>query len=235
MSKDALEKVNKRLLQHFKETGVENAYYYAPVDDHYWQKTATSKRVAFCNLEPYTRGHGDVKQGYVLLDKETLYESWFYTRTSGKVIAMNYCLSKVLYDGEEISESDIRTIVLSRGHKEDELWEDFDYSLYFNFRHTCSKTVRADTAAIARLYNDPFYCQHYRDFVAAAEIDILIVGGKYGCNLLNKIYPDLHLQYKGKPAKYDGRIFVSMKHPSRISYADMVETIYDIADAVYKK
>ena len=237
MSKEALEKVNERLLQHFKETGVADAYYYAPVDDRYWQKTATSKRVAFCNLEPYTKDkeNGESVTGHVLLDKGTLYDSWFYTKTPSRIFAMNLCLSKVLYDGEEITEDDIEVAVSKTERNEDALWEDFDNSLYFNFGYECSKTVETNPAVLASLYNDPFYCQHYRDFVEAAEIDILIVGSKPGCNLLNKIYPDLHLQYKGKPVKHDGRIFVSMEHPSRIGYADMVETIYDISDAVYKK
>lgn len=236
MSKEQLSEINARLVQHFKETGVHDAYYYVPVDDRYWQKTATSKRVAFCNLEPYTKENGEGVKGYVPLDKATLYDSWFYTRTPSKIFAMNYFLSQALYDGrDDISEQDFKEAVSKSNRNENAIWEDFDNSLYFNFRYTCSKTVNADNAHIVNLYNDSFYCQHYRDFVETAEIDVLVVGSEIGCNLLNKIYPDMHLRYKGKPVKYDGRIFVSMEHPSRISYADMIEVIYDIVDAVYKK
>ena len=52
MSKESLEKLNQSLLKHFEETGVKNAFYYAPVDDHYWNKRENAKRIAFCNLEP---------------------------------------------------------------------------------------------------------------------------------------------------------------------------------------
>lgn len=236
MSKQVLEELNKTLLLHLKENGINNAYYYAPVDDRYWQKTATSKRVAFCNLEPYTKENGEGINGYVQLDKSTLYDCWYYTKTPGKVFAMNYYLSQALYEGNSnISEEDIKNAVSKNSRNENELWEDFDNSLYFNFRYTCSKTVNADNAYIVNLYNDPFYCQHYRDFVNAAEIDILVVGGEVGCNLLNKIYPDLHLTYKGRPKKYNDRIFVSMEHPSKIGYAEMIAVIYGIVDAVYKK
>lgn len=234
MSKQALQKLNESLIQHFKETGIENAYFYEPVDNLYWQKTATSKRVAFCNLEPYTKENGEGVKGFVKLDKTTLYDSWFYTKTPGKIFAMNYYLSQVLYDGNSnITEEDIKNAVSKSNRNEDAIWEDFDNSLYFNFRYTCSKTVNADNAYIVNMYKDEFYRQFYIDFVKAAEIDILIVGGELGANLLNMIYPDLHLMYKGTPVKYDGKIFVSMEHPSRISYADMIDVIYNIETAVY--
>lgn len=236
MSKEQLMVVNNRLIQHFKETGIFDAYYYEPVNDVYWNKTATSKRVAFCNLEPYSKQNGAAVTGIVPLDKSTLYDSWFYTKTPGKIFAMNYYLSQALYDGKsDICEDDIREAVSKNKRNEDAIWEDFDNSLYFNFRYTCSKTVSADNAYIVNLYNDPFYCQHYRDFVDAAEIDILVVGGELGCNLLNKIYTGLHLEYKGIPKKYNEKIFVSMEHPSRIGYADIIDVIYKIVDAVYQK
>lgn len=236
MSKESLTKLNEALIKHFKETGIKNAYYYEPVSDIYWNKTTTSKRVAFCNLEPYSKQNGDGVNGIVPLDKNTLYDSWFYTKNPSKIFAMNYYLSQALYEGNyDICEEDIRQAVSKNNRNENAIWEDFDNSLYFNFRYTCSKTVNADNAYIVNLYNDPFYCQHYRDFVNAAEIDILVVGGEVGCNLLNKIYPDLHLTYKGSPEKYNDRIFVSMEHPSRIGYAEMIAVIYGIVDAVYKK
>ena len=38
MSKESLEKLNQTLLEHFEETGVENAIYYEPLFEHYWSQ-----------------------------------------------------------------------------------------------------------------------------------------------------------------------------------------------------
>lgn len=50
MSKESLKKLNESLIQHFKENGVENAYYYEPLFDHYWQQ---KDKIGICNLESY--------------------------------------------------------------------------------------------------------------------------------------------------------------------------------------
>ena len=235
MSKEQLFEVNKKLIVHFKETGIVDAYYYEPVSETYWNQTPNSKRVAFCNLEPYKKENGETVKGIVPLDKKTLYDEWFYTKTPSKTFALNYYLSQALYYGNsDITEEDIKFAVSKNTRCEDIIWSDFDNSLYFNFRYTCSKTVTADNSYIKNLYKDPFYCQHYRNFVEAADIDILIVGGELGCYLLNKIYPELNIAFKDKPKKLNNMFFVSIEHPSRISYAEMIDVIYDITDAVYK-
>lgn len=86
MSKESLEKLNQTLLEHFEETGIKNAFYYAPADDHYWNKSETAKRIAFCNLEPYKKDEKTPLNGYELLSKEILYDNWFYTNTPGRII-----------------------------------------------------------------------------------------------------------------------------------------------------
>ena len=50
MSKEQLMVVNNRLIQHFKETGIFDAYYYEPVNDVYWNKTATSWNAVLIEL-----------------------------------------------------------------------------------------------------------------------------------------------------------------------------------------
>ena len=55
------------------------------------------------------RQHGDGVNGIVPLDKNTLYDSQFYTKTPSKIFAMNYYLSQALYEGNyDICEEDIR-------------------------------------------------------------------------------------------------------------------------------
>lgn len=107
MSKESLEKLNKTLLKHFEETGVKDAFYYAPVDDRYWKQKEPAKRIAFCNLEPYKKDDSSPLDGYELLSKETLYDSWFYTNTPGRIFVFNYFLSKALYDDEQNSPDEI--------------------------------------------------------------------------------------------------------------------------------
>lgn len=36
MSKEVLSELNQSLLRHFKEKGIENAFYYGPLYDYYW-------------------------------------------------------------------------------------------------------------------------------------------------------------------------------------------------------
>lgn len=238
MGKDSLSKLNQTLLKHFKETGVKDAFYYAPIDDHYWNKKDTAKRIAFCNLEPYKKEVNTPLNGFELLTEETLYHSWFYTNTPGRIFLFNYFLSKALYNDEENSPEELSEIFRKRKVSEEidnMLWEEFDNSLYFNFRYTCNKTgsTRADIPYIVNQYKDPFYCQFYRDYVKEAQIDVLVIGHQLGCKLINKIYPELHLEYKGKPVKFENTIFISTEHPSRISYDDMLNNIEKIYEAVY--
>lgn len=238
MSKESLAKLNQTLLKHFEETGITNAFYYAPVDDQYWNNVPNGKHIAFCNLEPYKKNNNTPLNGYELISKEILYDSWFYTKTPGRIFLFNYFLSKALYNEEQNTPEELSEIFRKiKGSEEIDnlLWEEFDNSLYFNFRYTCNntKSTDADIAYIVNQYKDPFYCQFYRDYVKEAQIDVLVVGHELGCKLINKIYPELHLEYKGKPVKFENTIFISTKHPSRISYDDMLNNIEKIYEAVY--
>ncbi len=239
MSKESFEKLNQSLLKHFEETGIKDAFYYAPVDDRYWNQKAPAKRIAFCNLEPYKKDENTPLNGYELISKEILYDSWFYTNTPGRIFIFNYFLSKALYNDEQNSPEELSEMFKKRKGSEEVdnmLWEEFDNSLYFNFRYTCNNkgSTSADVAYIVDQYKDSFYCQFYRDYVKEAEIDILVVGSELGCNLINKIYPELHLEYKGKPRKFENTIFISTEHPSRISYDDMLNNIEIIYEAVWR-
>ena len=104
MSKQSLESVNARLIKHFKETGIENACYYAPVcPSEYWGDY--HKKIAFCNLEPYnTKNDSDKVKGIVPLDEDRLYSHWFFGKTTERTFFLNYALSRCLYDNLKTTE-----------------------------------------------------------------------------------------------------------------------------------
>lgn len=105
-------------------------------------------------------------------------------------------------------------------------------SLYFNFRYSISKKTQADRKYILRAYkNNSFFCNFYRDYIKAADIGILLISGTVGVELIKIIYPEHQgcFSFKGKPKFIDNTVFVSIPHPSRISYKDLSERLYTIS------
>ena len=52
MSKESLRQLNESLTKHFKETGINNALYYEPLFDYYWEQ---NDKIGLCNLESYDK------------------------------------------------------------------------------------------------------------------------------------------------------------------------------------
>lgn len=112
----------------------------------------------------------DKIKGIVQLDEERLYNHWFFAKTTKNTFILNYALSKRLYGNENHEASEDSMLDLRDDIKENgPLWhqnlcDDFDKTLYLNFRYTQSATVNADKSHIYKAYaSDSFYKQHYRN------------------------------------------------------------------------
>lgn len=236
MSKENLEFVNARLIEHLKEKGIVNACYYAPVYGDYW---CSEKKIAFCNLESYNvEDDNHTIKGIQQLSEERLYNSWFHKPTAGNTFLLNYVLCRHLADKKPVSEETFKQIRAEAKEKPAEWHQNmcdspygFDRSLYFNCRFTQSPTVDADKGYTINAYlNDSFYVQHYKDFVKASEIEVLVIGGKEAFDVVTFVYPELQgkFSFKGEPVLHDGILFVSMTHPSHIGFEEMASVVKKI-------
>ena len=81
MSKENLEKLNDKLLQHFKETGVENAFYYEPLFEDYWQ---LGEKIGLCNLESYDKSMTGIHK----VTANLILDYWYNSQTIQKSLKM---------------------------------------------------------------------------------------------------------------------------------------------------
>ncbi|MDY6398521.1 MAG: hypothetical protein SPL22_12430 [Treponema sp.] len=240
MSKEALMTVNEKLIEHFKEVGIENACYYQPVYEDYWAND--HKKVAFCNLEPYCVGEAkDTIKGIQVLSEERLYNSWFHKPTTNNTFLLNYVLQQSLKENKSATEETFKKIREEAKKNSVQLHQDmcdcFDQSLYFNCRYTQSPTVNEDKGHTINAYrSDSFYVQHYKEFVKAAEIEVLVLGGREVLEVVTFVYPELQgkLIFCGEPVLYNGVLFVSMLHPAARTNidAEMASVVNKIAKAI---
>lgn len=233
MSKESLKKLNESLIQHFKENGVENAYYYEPLFDHYWQQ---KDKIGICNLESYDYGLGDNLMGIKKVDDKVIVDYWYNSQTIQRTLKMFQLITKKLEgDGGWLTEKDLSDC---DNKKVDEVvTRDLGSSLYFNFRLTVGDHVNENTAQILNFYKDSFYQEYYRNFVKESELDMLIVTGKTGCDLINMIYPELKLEYNGIPKRNnDGVLICSAKHPAARDYsnAEMIQNVNEFFDCYWE-
>lgn len=115
--------------------------------------------------------------------------------------------------------------------------KDLGTSLYFNFRLTVGKHSKESTDEIVEFYNDSFYQEYFRNFVKATELNMLIVTGQTGCALMNKIYPDLHLEYNEEPKRLENLLICSAPHPAARNYSnkELVDNINYFFDCYWEK
>lgn len=240
MSMEDLNLVNDKLIKHLQEIGVKDAFYYAPAKpEWYWGEN--NVKVAICNLETYNKGKNNKEFSGINLVNQDILDNWSWgNKTILNTFFTNFCIVRCIKNNRQhATEDSVKKLkALTKTEKDPEYWnmyETMDESLYFNFRHTISKTVEANDAYLIKTYlQDKFFCENYREYVKAAEIDVLVYSGKTGVQLLEIIYPELKgkLEYCGDPVSFDGTLFVSIPHPSRISYAEIADCVNKIADAI---
>ena len=230
MSKEALTKLNEKLLEHFKETGVQNAFYYEPIADYYWDQ---KHKIGLCNLESY-----DISiPGINKVTYKTFLDYWYKSPTIQKSLKMFQAITWILETGEDINEEIIKSFDSKDYEKS---IGEFGCGLYFNLRLTTGNQVNADTKAINDFYNDPFYIEYFKEFIKAAELNMLIITGETGVKAINNIYPDLNLVWgtEMEAKKYENILFCPAPHPSREGYKKMAEDLnyfFDQYSSLIKK
>lgn len=231
MSKEVLSELNQSLLRHFKEKGIENAFYYEPLFDYYWLQ---KEKIGICNLEPYDNGSGENLMGLKKVDNEVI-DYWYGSKTFQRTLKMFQLITKKLETGGDVTEKDLAEC--DNKNVDMVVEKDLGTSLYFNFRLTVGKHSKESTDEIVEFYNDSFYQEYFRNFVKATELNMLIVTGQTGCALMNKIYPDLHLEYNKEPKRLENLLICSAPHPAARNYSnkDLVDNINYFFDCYWEK
>lgn len=231
MSKEVLSELNQSLLRHFKEKGIENAFYYEPLYDYYWLQ---KEKIGICNLEPYDNGSHENLMGLKKVDNEVI-DYWYGSKTFQRTLKMFQLITKKLETGGDVTEKDLAEC--DNKNVDMVVEKDLGTSLYFNFRLTVGKHSKESTDEIVEFYNDSFYQEYFRNFVKATELNMLIVTGQTGCALMNKIYPDLHLEYNKEPKRLENLLICSAPHPAARNYSnkDLVDNINYFFDCYWEK
>lgn len=231
MSKEVLSELNQSLLRHFKEKGIENAFYYEPLFDYYWLQ---KEKIGICNLEPYDNGSGENLMGLKKVCNEVI-DYWYGSKTFQRTLKMFQLITKKLETGGDVTEKDLAEC--DNKNVDMVVEKDLGTSLYFNFRLTVGKHSKESTDEIVEFYNDSFYQEYFRNFVKATELNMLIITGQTGCALMNKIYPDLHLEYNKEPKRLENLLVCSAPHPAARNYSnkDLVDNINYFFDCYWEK
>ena len=228
-----LSEINKELVSHLEQAGIKDAIIYEPHNpEEYWNPNNT--RIAFCNEEPYSTD-GNYEKGIRNIDSDTL-DAWSDgNKTIKTEFDLNYLIRHALQTGKEISTDDLAQLkkeIKPNGAEYFNKYDEMDKSLYFNYRYSIpTDTSHEHTGYIQEQYkNDPFYAQHYKDFLEITNPEILVIGSKFGTELYTQIYPELQgkLIYCGEPVYHNGRLVISIPHPSRISNEGITDVVNKI-------
>jgi hypothetical protein len=230
-----LYELNQKLVSHLEQAGIKDAIIYEPHNpEEYWNPNNT--RIAFCNEEPYSTD-GNYEKGIRNIDSDTL-DAWSDgNKTIKTEFDLNYFIRHALKAGKEISIEDLSQLkndIKPKGSEYYNEYEEGDKSLHFNYRYSIpTDTSHEHTGYIQEQYkNDPFYAQYYKEFLETTDPEILVIGSKFGTELYTQIYPELQgkLTYCGEPVYHNGRLVISIPHPSRISN----EGIMDVVNKIVK-
>lgn len=230
-----LSELNKALVSHLEQSGIKDAIIYEPHNpEEYWKPN--NIRIGYCNEEPYSTD-GNYEKGIKINDSNRLDSSSDGNKTIKTEFDLNYLIRHALQTGKEISIEDLAQLkqeIKPNGSEYYNKYEEMDKSLYFNYRYSIpTDTSREHTGYIQEQYkNDPFYAQYYKEFTEKADLNILVIGSKFGTELYTQIYPELQgkLTYCGEPVYHNGRLVISIPHPSRISN----EGIMDVVNKIVK-
>jgi hypothetical protein len=140
-----------------------------------------------------------------------------------------------LYKNKNINEllDGIRNTTYMNLRKEEKLQEGANEDTDGIYRFFCLNLSENDKDYPFYKYNKNFIL----DFIDALEADIFIITSNTGLDLLKKIYTDiieLDILQEDGMYKTGKTLFVSMKHPSRIGYNDILQKTRAIYDELQK-
>lgn len=225
MEKSTEQNIYEEFLTQFKEHVEESReldneeyeifYAYGPLSDSYW----TSKpRILVCNLEAYDEREGD-NEGRVPVDIK-LYKEWMGART-GKNTA-RFIAGLITNINKETTCESIRDSNLN----DQKLLGYMSNVAYINFRLSSGKGSKADYRAIWDYVNN--YGDYYIDQIKKLSPDIIIIGGKVGCEIYNSLYKT-KLNFNST-ILLNGQVVCSIRHPSRINYKEYDQRIIEIGN-----
>jgi hypothetical protein len=204
-------------------------WHYEPFSDNYWSQ---KYKIVLCNSEPYGDNNKDGKNRIVTLD---VFKEWLSlgNKTARNSALFLYCLYKRL-QGLSITEEELRGLY----HSGDELLSVIKNTTYMNLRkeEAFDETPKLQAEEIRRFLvpgwslsskvqgvSNKEYRELTLDFIDTLAPDIFIITGEVGCDVLNKIYEGkINLAWQGM-YKNEKTLYVSINHPSRISYKYIVE------------
>lgn len=190
----------------------ESFYAYGPLSDSYW----TSKpRILVYNLEPYDDREGINRR--VPVDIK-LYKEWMGART-GKNTA-RFIAGLIANINKETTCESIRDSNLN----DQKLLGYMSNVAYINFRLSSGKGSKADYRAIWDYVNN--YRDYYIDQINKLSPDIIIIGGKVGCDIYNSLY-NTKLNFNST-LLLNSQVICSIRHPSRINYKEYDQRIIEI-------
>lgn len=217
MEKSTEQNIYEKFLDEFQDEvenneEFESFYAYGPLSDSYW----TSKpRILVYNLEPYDDREGINRR--VPVDIK-LYKEWMGART-GKNTA-RFIAGLITNINKETTCESIRDSNLN----DQKLLGYMSNVAYINFRLSSGKRPKADNNGIRYGVNN--YKKYYTDQIEKLSPDIIIIGGKLGCEIYNSLY-NTKLNFNST-ILLNSQIICSIRHPSRINYKEYDQRIIEI-------
>lgn len=242
----------------YGHTGDDTFYMYEPFELQdgsvpYW----TSKhRIVFCNLNAFGEGdESDVGNGHMLswnTEGQYNFYGWLSNKPGPTIRNTVFFIDALLkkLNGKELPES----CPDYDSNENNEMMKNMQQICYMNIYPIIhldeNKPVREWEKIRGKAWD--FYDSYWqsrslmRDMIDALEPDVFIVTGEDGANLLNRIFQSKgddnakqDCRYLGEELSLDkwgvkrlsgtsNPLFVSMKHPSRSAYSELVKTVQSI-------
>ncbi len=206
---------------------IEHHMFYSPISNLFWEQEI---KVLIINEEPY----GYEKCKIFDVGKKTLCD-WLNDKGNTRTRTVRYSLAfaKVVLDclekGKEPTRKDLKEAYNNIKSIENDT---LNKITYYNIRPTSNSTKRENYTAIIDSGKSCLGKKIYAE-IQALEADIIIIGGKAGCNSFNAMSGDNILKYK-QSTNLNKSIIHSIKHPSIPNYNQYLEAIKNICE-MWKK